>query len=194
MKQKTINLYQFNELTKEQQAKVLDKYRNINNDLTCNLMEYDEVHIFKLEQLGFLNPEINYSLNYCQGDGASFTCDKLDYVLILKNYNGKHKNWMIDILKNYCEVLIERSFSCHYYHKRSCNTNLYEYMQANYPRIIDELENIREYVENIRLHACDELEKGLQADIDYLTSDEAIAEVLIAKEYYFNSETLEIEY
>ena len=56
-----------------------------------------------------------------------------------------------------------------------------------------QLENIREYIENIRLYACDELEENLQADIDYLTSDEAIADALIANECYFNGETLEIE-
>ena len=193
MKTKTINLYQFHELTKEQQAKVLDKYRDFNDDITCDLVNHDEIHIIKLVEKGFLNPDISYSLSYCQGDGASFTCSKLDYELLLKDYKCKHKSWIIQILKEYCEVKIERS-CCHYYHKRSCNTELYEYTQGNYPHIMNELENIRQHIENARIYACDDLEEGLQAEIDYLTSDECIAETLIANEYYFNEDTLEIEY
>lgn len=194
MKTKTINLYQFHELTEEQQAKVLDKHRDFNDDITCNLIEHDYIHIEKLKELGFINPDISYSLSYCQGDGASFTCSELDYDLLLKDYTGKHKSWMLEILKQYCEVRIERSYSCRYVHENSCNTELYEYTQYNYPRIIDELENIRQHIENIRLEACINLAEDLQNEIDYLQSDEAIAEALIANEYYFNAETLEIEY
>ena len=101
---------------------------------------------------------------------------------------------MLEILKQYCEVKIERSYSCCYVHENSCNTELYEYTQYNYPRIIDELENIRQHIENIRLEACVNLAEDLRNEIDYLQSDEAIAEILIANEYYFNGETLEIEY
>lgn len=194
MKTKTINLYKFEELTTEQQEKVLDKYRDWNDDLTCNLIDYDYIHIEKLKEKGFLNPDISYDLSYSQGDGASFTCTELDYNLLLKDYKGKHKNWLLNILKEYCEVRIERSPYCRYYHENSCNTELYEYTQYNYPHIIDELENIRQHIEEIRERACLELKHDLQADIDYLESDECIAESFIDNEYYFNGETLEIEY
>jgi hypothetical protein len=194
MKTKTINLYKFEELTEEQQAKVIDQYSDINNELTCNLITWDDRFIQDLEDKGFINPDISYSLNYRQGDGASFTCSELDYDLLLKDYTGKHKSWMLEILNQYCEVKIERDYSCHYVHERSCDTELYEYTQCNYPRIIDELENIRQYIEDIRLEACINLAEDLQNEIDYLTSDEAIKEALIANEYYFNGETLEIEY
>ena len=194
MKTKTINLYKFHELTAEQQAKVIDKYSDINDELTCDLTTWDEHFVQCLKEQGFLNPDISYSLSYRQGDGASFTCTQLDYDLLLKDYAGKHKSWMLEILKQYCEVKIERSYCCHYYHERSCNTELYEYTLYNYPRIKDELENIRQYIEDIRLEACINLAEDLQNEIDYLTSDEAIKEALIANEYYFNAETLEIEY
>lgn len=194
MKTKTINLYKFHELTEEQQAKVIDKYRDINDELTCNLITWDEHFVQGLKEQGFLNPDISYSLSYRQGDGASFTCSELDYDLLLKDYIGKHKSWMLEILKQYCEVKIERSYYCRYVHENSCNTELYEYTQYNYPKIIDELENIRQHIENKRLNACIELAESLQNEIDYLTSEEATKEALIANEYYFNGETLEIEY
>lgn len=194
MKTKTINLYKFEELTAEQQVKVIDKYSDINDELTCSLITWDDRFVQGLKEKGFLNPDISYYLSYSQGDGASFTCSELDYDLLLKDYTGKHKSWMIEILKQYCEVKIRRSYYCRYVHERSCNTELCEYMRYYYPRITDELENIRQHIENKRLNACIELAESLQSEIDYLTSEEAIKEALIANEYYFNGETLEIEY
>lgn len=194
MKTKTINLYQFHELTEEQQAKVIDKYSDINDELTCDLTTWDEHFVQGLKEQGFLNPDISYSLSCSHGDGASFTCSELDYNLLLKDYAGKHKSWMVEILEQYCVVKIKHNYSYHDVHENSCNTELYEYMRCNYPRIINELENIRQYIEDIRLEACINLAEDLQNEIDYLTSEEAIKEALIANEYYFNGETLEIEY
>ena len=95
MKTKTINLYKFHELTEEQQAKVIDKYSDINDELTCDLITWDEHFVQGLKEKGFLNPDISYYLSYSQGDGASFTCSEFDYDLLLKDYAGKHKSWMI---------------------------------------------------------------------------------------------------
>lgn len=191
MKTKTINLYKFEELTDDQKQIVLDKNRDFNMDI--DLLEYDEIHTIKLKELGFNNPEIACSLSYSQGDGASFTCTELDYNLLLKDYTGKHKKWFIQILQYYVEVQIERTCH-HYYHELTCRTEYYDRLPLGCPRIQTELETIVNYIENLREQACLELKRDLQADIDYLQSDEAIAETLIANEYYFNGETLEIEY
>jgi hypothetical protein len=193
MKQKIINLYQFEELTQEQQEKCIEKHRDFNDDILCNLTEFDDMHRIKLEEQGFLCPKISYDMSYSQGSGASFTCEHLNYEILLKDYNCKHKNWIMSILEQYAEIKIERSYSCHYVHEKSCDTNLYEYTQYNYERIISELEKIRDHIEEKRLLACSILYNDLEAEIDYLTSDEAIKEALISNEYYFNAETLEIE-
>ena len=91
MKQKTINLYKFEELTEDQQEKVLDKYRYFNDD-TFECYVKDEYSMGKIWESGFLNAEPNYSLNYCQGDGACFDCDDFDFDLLLKDWEHKHKN------------------------------------------------------------------------------------------------------
>ena len=199
MKQKTINLYQFEELTKEQQKKVIEKYRDFNDDLTCDLINYDDTHITRLEEYGFLNPVISYSLSYCQGDGVCFDCNDFDFELLLKDFECKHKQWIINILDNYCDCAIHRSsYANYYYHKRTRYFEINTYgLDCNYKehqRISNIIKDIDSYIESLRLYVCDELEENLKADIDYLTSDEAIAETLIANEYYFNGETLEIEY
>ena len=193
MKTKTINLYQFEELTTEQQEKVLDKYRDWNDDLTCDLLNYNDIHVIRLKEKGFLNPNISYDLSCSQGDGASFTCTQLDYNLLLKDYKGKHKQWFIQILQYYGEVTIERH-THRYYHELTCRAEYYDRLPFDYPRIQAELDTIVEYIEHLREQACLELAKYLQADIDYLESNEAIADILIANEYYFNEDTLEIEY
>ena len=189
---KTINLYKFEELTAEQQAKVIEKNRYINSDITCNLSSWSDCFIQDLEDKGFLNPDINYSLGGCQGDGASFTCSELDYNLLLKDYKGKHKSWMKEILEHFGEITIER-INHNYYHELTCRTEFYDRLPCDYPHILDELGEIVKYIEDIRKKACLELESQLQAEIDYLESNECIAETLIANEYYFNGETLEIE-
>ena len=191
---KTINLYKFEELSPEQQEKCIEKHRDFNDDILCNLIDFDDAYIETLKDQGFLNPEISYDLSYSQGSGASFTCTELDYDILLKEYTGKHKDWLISILKQYGEIKIERCYSCHYVHENSCNTELYEYTQYNYSRIIDELENIRKYIEDKRLEACSTLYDQLESEIDWLTSDDCIKENLIANDYYFNPETLAIEY
>lgn len=189
---KTINLYQFHELTEEQQAQVIEKNRYINSDITCSLINWSDCFMQDLKDKGFLNPDINYSLGGCQGDGASFSCTQLDYNLLLRDYKGKHKSWMIEILEHFGEITIER-INYNYYHELTCRTEFYDRLPCNYPHILDELEEITSYIESIREEACLELEHQLQAELDYLESDECIAETLIANEYYFNEETLEIE-
>lgn len=77
MKTKTINLYQFHELTEEQKAQVIERYRDINDD-TFDCMVRDEFITLPLFEAGFLDPEIHYSLSYCQGDGACFDCNDFE--------------------------------------------------------------------------------------------------------------------
>lgn len=198
MKTKTINLYLFKELSLDQQKQVIEKYRDFNNDLTCDLINYNNIHVTKLEEQGFLNPDISYSLSCCQGDGVVFDCNDFDFELLLKEFDCKHKSWIIDILSNYCDVAVYRnSYANFYCHEKTryfeINTYGLERNCKEYLRILNIINKIDDYIENLRLQACAELENDLQADIDYLTSDDAIKDALIANEYYFNAETLEIE-
>jgi len=70
---KTITLYNFDELSKEVQAKVLQNFRD---DDECEYLPDDMQYYFKElareNNINVINSKIYYSLSYCQGDGAMF--------------------------------------------------------------------------------------------------------------------------
>ena len=193
MKQKTINLYQFNELTDEQKEKVLDKYRDW-NDYIFDSYVYDECNTLELHENGFLNPTIHYDLNYCQGDGACFDCDEFDIDLLLKDWQHPHKNWIIDVIKSHYQGHIKtNNFSYHYCHSKTRFFELDTDLAYFYRHLENAIYSAENYIENLRYELSENLTARLYDQLEWLRSDEQIAESLIANEYYFNGETLEIE-
>ena len=72
MRKTNVNVYEFSELSIIVQQKVIERYRNELFDL----LDDDLKDIMKMEfnsHMHNLNFELAYSLNYCQGDGVSFT-------------------------------------------------------------------------------------------------------------------------
>ena len=197
MKTKTINLYKFTELTAEQQEKVLDKYRDWNDDIFDSYIE-DEFCTLEIIESGFLNPTIHYNLSYSQGDGACFDCNEFDYDLLLKDWNHKHKQWIIDIIKSDCETVIHKNqFGYHYSHSKTRNFEINYGGRLGYDfhkRIIDTIYLAEKHIENLRYNLSENLTHRLYDQLEYLSSDECIAESFIDNDYYFNGETLEIEY
>lgn len=198
MKTKTINLYKFEELTTEQQEKVLDKYRDFNDDIFESYVD-DECNTLELHENGFNNPIIYYSLGYSQGDGACFDCNDFDLDLLLKDWQHKHKNWIINIIKDYCSCEISRNiYANHYYHSKTRYFEINTYrVEGNYTdrkHIIKAIQDADNYIENLRYELSESLTDRLYQQLEWLQSDEQIAEVLIDNDYYFNGETLEIEY
>ena len=198
MKTKIINLYKFEELTVEQQAEVLDKYRDFNDDIFESYVD-DECNTLEITESGFNNPTIHYSLGYCQGDGACFDCDDFDFDLLLKNWEHKHKNWIINIIKNYCSCEISRNhYATYYYHSKTrffeINTYAVEGNYTDRKHIIKAIQDADNYIENLRYELAENLTNRLYEQLEWLRSDEQIKESLINNEYYFNGETLKIEY
>lgn len=194
MKQKTINLYQFNELTPDQQEKCLDKHRFINDDV-FELYVNDEICLLSIFEAGFNNPKVFYSLSYSQGDGACFDCSDFDINLLLKEWQHPHKKWIINIIKNFCECSIKPyGFSNLYNHER---TRIFEIdfssLNANYTHIEHFIMVAEQHIEELRLNLCVDLKNRLYDQLEWFRDDEQVKETLIANEYYFNAETLEIE-
>lgn len=95
MRQETIlKTYKFfNELTTEQQNKVIEKYYNINEDSWDYIYEdLKSEFIDKLETLGYSNIKIQYSGFYSQGDGLSFTANHGDHEIYRINSRYSHSN------------------------------------------------------------------------------------------------------
>ena len=69
---KTIELYEFNELSKEAQAYAIDRYRYEFDGIDAgNLTEWFESEL--CDAYGLKDVEVSWSLSYSQGDGVSFT-------------------------------------------------------------------------------------------------------------------------
>jgi len=95
MRQETIlKTYKyFNELTPEQQQKVIEKYHDINEDTwEFSYEDLEREFITKLESMGYSDIKIQYTGFYSQGDGASFTAKHGDDEIYRVNYHYSHSN------------------------------------------------------------------------------------------------------
>ena len=194
MKTKTINLYQFEELTEEQQAKVIEKYRYFNDDIFESYVN-DESSMGEIWNSGFLKAKPCYSLGYSQGDGACFDCNDFDYDLLLKDWQHKHRNWIINIIKTHYKGYIKcNQYGYHYSHSKTRYFDLEANFNCFYLHIEKAVNSAINHIEALRLELSENLTARLYEQLEWLRSDEQIAEALIANEYYFNGETLEIEY
>ena len=119
--------------------------------------------------------------------------------MLLKDWNHKHKQWIIDIIKEYCSAEISPNlFARHYSHSNTRHFEINTYrVEDNYKdrtRLVKAIQDADNYIENLRYELAENLTNRLYEQLEWSQSDEQIAESLIANEYYFNGETLEIEY
>lgn len=190
MKQKIINLYQFEELTDEQKTKVLDKHRDIEVEL---MNANDDTYTNPIHDAGFLAPDVYCDLSYCQGSGACFDCNEFDFDLLLKSWEHPHKKWIIDIIKAYFRPTIETT-TYRYSHEKSRCFGLFDDLPKNCKHIEEATFLAQVYIEGLRFELSKKLTEQLYNDLEYLRSDEVVKDFLISNDYYFNGETLEIEY
>lgn len=192
---KIIKLMTFDECSPELQKKILDKYRNFETeggwiaDIEC---EYTSEMLD--DKYGFIctAKDIQYDVSYCQGSGASFTCDEFDWDKLLEGLDIKHKKWWCEYLESCCMKIVgNNSRYCHRMTKHwdtgDCKLD-YMYSSKVYPYLSKEFERILAYLEDIRLKACDELYKTVEADYEHYESDEYLSQLFIDNEYYFNEE------
>lgn len=183
METRTYNVYKFEELSEEQQKKVIEKHRDINVDF----QGYDETTLEdlkdELEKLGFSSPEISYSGFWSQGDGASFTCTDIDILKFLKEKKlvTKYRECKKDIEEGEISASIYRN-THHYSHENSCSISIDDYHAKASDKILLELEN---ELEKARLELCEKIYKRLESEYDYLTSDEVVKETLLCNDYDF---------
>jgi len=178
------------EFSADEQKKILDKYRDINVDYKWwDDYEYTE----KLGFMGFADAAIDFDL-FGQGCGASFTCDNLDFNVLLADMDIKHKDFWIAYLGDQT-IKIKDYGDMHKYSKyidiEGCVLD-YRGADQDWPHLSKEFDRIMEHLENKRQEACDWLYKDLENTYWDLESDEAVRETIEANEYMFDTRTLEI--
>ena len=203
MKTKTINLYQFEEITDQEiKDRIIEKNRDINTEYDWSDFIIEDAQE-QLKEIGFMEPEIYFSGFHSQGDGLCFDCSYIDLLKVIphieKNFLKKHnitKN-RLKIISEYCDFLIyKNSYANHYSHEKthyidiSSETSIFKGKYLKIEQIVD---YIKDCIEELRVSLCREYYKQLNDEYDYRMSDKSIEETLISNEYYFDLETLEIE-
>jgi len=186
MKIKTIKVktYQFDELEKDIQEKVIEKYAYINVD-------YDEWDDFileewtsKLESLGYKDVRIYYTGFYSQGDGACFVAEVEIEKWIKAHKAGRKFQKLLAELKSGCWASITITHSGNYYYSTSTTVN-YEGQLELSDKAYGQLEEVARWVEEERENLGKEIYRDLEKEYEYLTSGEAIIETIKANGYKF---------
>jgi hypothetical protein len=167
-----------------------------------------------LEQIGFIEPKINFSGFWSQGDGASFTArinvEKLATFLAAPPSASKtiasqpldFRPWIVFkcngvpaysqyrklvTLANYIGAEVRRT-SHRYSHKRTCDTYVDLSGSASKPRVEKLLLAFREDVEALRLMLCDAIYSDLEEEYNSLTGEESISDLAEVNEYTFTAQ------
>jgi len=175
----------FEDFSPKDQAKIIDNYRDINIDYEwwdSDFEDFTEI----LEILGFYKIDIRFSGFAHQGDGASFTgyfepARKSELKRRLKKalkYAPNLPDFGYEKMQFDDDELQERSLevyriSRHYSHDGT---------------ISSDNEDLKEFARDFSRY----IYKQLEAQHDYLTSDDAVKETILANEYEFNANTFKI--
>lgn len=167
-------VFKFNELTEDAKQKAIEYMNDINVDEGWHEPVTDEEES-KLYELGFNYPKIMFSGFASQGDGACFTCSSIDFY---KFMNGKYRDYAMELS---CSI----THSYKHYFSTSTMVNL----DIDMDGIGDEkLQAIERDVENEREKIGNEIYKRLEAEYEYLTSNEAVSDTLKEIEYEFTAD------
>lgn len=200
IKHKVIELRTFDDCSPELKKKILDKYRHWETE-SCWVadMECDCMSDMLEKEYGFkcTAKDIEFDISCSQGSGASFTCYDFDWNKLLEGLDIKHKKWWCAYLES-CGMKIV-THNHHYCHSQTkhwdtdnCDLD-YIYAENKYPHLSKEFDKIMEYLEDIRLKACNKMYEAIQADYEYYESDEYLSQMFTDNEFLFNEEG-EIDY
>lgn len=156
-----------------------------------------------MEALGYHDIKFNFSGFSSQGDGASFTA-KINLLAWLTVHKLKTKyQKAYDYADEYGEnsifeiVRIEHR----YVHENTCRTDLIandphyfsnDISEKKSDEIMKQLSEIETLIEQERRQLCRDLYKDLEEEYYHLSSIDEIKDTLIANEYYFHPNTLEL--
>ena len=191
-----LTIYKFEELETNIQSRVLSNLSDINTGYEWYDGEFDYWKD-KLEEFGFMTPEIFFSGFSSQGDGACFACKSIDLERAWKFFkldmakrddwiNRKlkhHEAWLYDYLDNYVSFGIQ-CVNSRYSHENSYTINSYCYKPTR--GLLDKFYTIFEaWLEEFRLGLCMEIYHNLSDEYEHLISEEAIRDTILANEYEF---------
>lgn len=166
MKTKTIQLYEYAELSPQAKEKALNKWRETEDD---PMMQSHMINLLKeeLEERGIKydtdSIDVRYSLSHCQGDGFMFIgeLEWKKYTIYIKHGGG------------------------HYYHSHSASIEMQETDNLGFH--IEDEKDENEF-EELYQSICKVMEGKGYDHIEYITSEESFIEACDANEYTFRED------
>tara|TARA_Y100000296_G_C5180060_1_gene263693 strand:- start:22234 stop:22788 length:555 start_codon:yes stop_codon:yes gene_type:complete len=171
----------YNELTKEEQGKVVENFReHVHHDF--ELRVDDTIVNIKelLKIIGFDNIDINFTGFGAQGDGASFTASYTYNSNAIIEIKEKHLDYFDDINEIYS--LIKKIKTKQDEHVFRIGRYVHECSIYCDNKEVQELARFISVI----------IYKELEAEYDYVHSLEYIEELINCNEYEFDSDTLEL--
>lgn len=192
MKKINVNVYKFNELSKDVQEKLIERNRDIYTDFDWYSVIYDNFSQNVEQDYGIeINIEnIKFTGFYSQGDGASFTVDNIPAETLLKLFKITVPHGLKNLFCESVNFLIERT-THRYCHKNTVAATYKNNSNYNYPKIYNLFDKLAEKIivglERLKNKLCETLYRDLESEYDFLTNDNVIREWLLDQDdYYFS--------
>lgn len=173
------NVYNYDELSKESQSKVLKDMNDINVDYEWHKYTIEDMEQ-RLETMGYKDAKIGFSGFWSQGDGAHFTAS-VDVAKFLKFHKLISKYRKVYRVAEDCTLTIKHRG--HYEHEMLMYTDSETYGLSD--AVTHELIKLESLVLEMAREEARDIYKTLEKEYDYLTSDEAIIETIKSNEYTF---------
>lgn len=191
MREVVQKVYKFEELSKDVQAKVVDKYRYTFVD-SFNWYEYtSEDFIYTLlHEYGFNVDEDSVSFTlYDVAEGAGFTgtFDSIEYAIKIAKHFDTEDHISDDVLaeiRKYGEVRVAK-YSGTSQAARDWNTYVELLIDGNPMEEDEKYDDFITALEEWRIEQCDSLYENAQADYEYYTCDNYIRTELAEGNYEF---------
>lgn len=212
MRKEVITIYKFEELSDKARQNAINKYRE-SMDWQIESEFITEKFVEKLSDMGYPIDDLEWRLNYSQGDGVAFygeiDIDKVMDRLRRKSYDLNYDLYRAIDSENLTITarIYRNSFGYRYSHYNTMKVEIdgdsietmMEYLYKDldsdtdeyvdkYNEIYDFLLDLRDCIHNDIENVSKQLEKEGYNDIEYYSSDEYITETLIANEYEFTED------
>lgn len=175
---KTIEIYKFEELSKDTQNAIIEKKRE-KTEIYLDFFYDDCIEIIKKN--GFYgNVKLEYSLSYSQGDGLSFSFDYYDNLTqLFTDILGTEKKKTIECIVNNISLNCKGNSGRYCYaHRNDINLELDNYYVKSSENIDNLISKVESKLRDIYIDLCKQLEQQGYSEIEYQLTDEYIIENL----------------
>lgn len=199
---RTYNVYNYEDLMKEEnlliKETVLQKRKEYIQEMDiferCVVEPIIENWVNKLSEIGFVNPSIQYSGFYSQGDGASFDCDYIDWLTFLNSKEIaviKEIELMFHISPHdLCLKIYKNDFATHYSHGNTRYVSASAHANYENQDLHMAVTSFIQLLNWKRAEYCAEIYRELQNGYEELHKDETILQEIneCDLEFYENGE------